>query len=188
MRDQGVAESLGKRVRRARQERGLTLREIESRSKVSATHVSEVERGKTSPTVGVLDRISAALGVSPGVLLEPVASMPPLRRSAGSRRRRTFTDTSAVVEGLTHRHGPSELSVLLVTVAPGGLFQDENPHPGEEFCYVLEGAAEVLVGEIPHVVTAGEAIHFRSAVAHAIRNATRSQLRFLWACRPRVAL
>ena len=44
--------------------KGLTLKEIEAKVGVSATHVSEVERGKTSPTVGALSKIAAALEVN----------------------------------------------------------------------------------------------------------------------------
>ncbi len=53
---------LGRRLRVARFERNLTLKEVAARCGMSATHISEVERGKTSPTIGALQRISAALG------------------------------------------------------------------------------------------------------------------------------
>jgi transcriptional regulator with XRE-family HTH domain len=53
---------LGHRLRVARFERNLTLKEVAARCGMSATHISEVERGKTSPTIGALQRISAALG------------------------------------------------------------------------------------------------------------------------------
>ena len=56
-------EELGRRLRRARFERGMTLKDVAARCGMSATHISEVERGKTSPTIGALQRISAALGL-----------------------------------------------------------------------------------------------------------------------------
>ena len=55
-------EQLGTRIRSVRKERGLTLKELERVSGFSATHISEIERGKTSPTIGALVRISNALG------------------------------------------------------------------------------------------------------------------------------
>jgi transcriptional regulator with XRE-family HTH domain len=54
-------EELGRRLRIARFERNLTLKEVANRCGMSATHISEVERGKTSPTIGALQRIAAAL-------------------------------------------------------------------------------------------------------------------------------
>lgn len=62
-------EDLGRRLRTARFERNLTLKEVARRSGMSATHISEVERGRTSPTIGALQRIAAALGESPATFV-----------------------------------------------------------------------------------------------------------------------
>jgi transcriptional regulator with XRE-family HTH domain len=62
---------LGRRIKLLRVARNLTLKEIEKRGHISATHVSEIERGKASPTVGALARIAQALGVRPATLIEP---------------------------------------------------------------------------------------------------------------------
>src|SRR5580765_4777324 len=65
------AHELGRRIKMLRIERGLTLKDLEERGDISATHVSEIERGKASPTVGALGRIARALGVRPATLVEP---------------------------------------------------------------------------------------------------------------------
>lgn len=61
---------LGRRVKQLRLQKGMTLKEIEAKVGVSATHVSEVERGKTSPTVGALSKIAAALEVNASYLID----------------------------------------------------------------------------------------------------------------------
>lgn len=187
MRDQAVAQALGRRVRRRRQANGLTLRDVEQRSGVSATHISEVERGKTSPTVGVLERISSALGVRPGELLDAPGAVPPLLQAPAERRKRVFAD-GASLEGLTHAHGPCEFSACLVELPAGARFQSEDPHPGEELCYVISGALEIQLGDVAHVLHAREAIHFRPSVPHTIANAAGSAARMVWVSRPRAAL
>lgn len=53
--------TLGRRIRKLRLERRLTLKQVESASGLSATHLSEIERGRTSPTIGALIRIARAL-------------------------------------------------------------------------------------------------------------------------------
>ena len=73
-----IGRSLGKRLRRIRQERGLTLKQIEAKVGVSATHVSEIERGNTSPTIRALERIASALGVAPSYLID-IPPLPGLR-------------------------------------------------------------------------------------------------------------
>ena len=43
---------IGRRIRTVRRERGLTLRQVAATAGLSATHISEIERGHTTPTVG----------------------------------------------------------------------------------------------------------------------------------------
>ena len=73
-----ISKSLGDRVRRTRQEKGLTLKQIEIKVGISATHVSEIERGNTSPTIGALEKIAEALGVLPSYLID-IPPLPDLR-------------------------------------------------------------------------------------------------------------
>lgn len=61
--------AVGARIRALRIRHGLTLKDVEARSGFSATHVSEIERGRTSPTIPVLVGIADALGVDPNALL-----------------------------------------------------------------------------------------------------------------------
>ena len=61
---------LGRRIKQLRLAQALTLKDIESKGGVSATHVSEIERGKTSPTVGALAKIAEALEVNPSFLVD----------------------------------------------------------------------------------------------------------------------
>ena len=64
------AHEVGRRIKRVRGERNLTLKMVESASGVSATHVSEIERGETIPTIKVLARIARALGKRAAFFLE----------------------------------------------------------------------------------------------------------------------
>ena len=56
-----TAENLGARVRALREAMSLSLRELAMRSGVSAPMLSQVERGETSPTLQVAERIAAGL-------------------------------------------------------------------------------------------------------------------------------
>jgi transcriptional regulator with XRE-family HTH domain len=182
-----VGNLIGERVRRIRQQKGLTLRAVELRARVSATHVSEIERGKTSPTVGVMRRIAAGLGVSPAELLDVPPEMAPFHQTQHQRRRYTLPEGRAELEGLTLAHGPSELSVHLLTLQAGGGIVEEG-HDGEEFCFVLEGAVEVHIDGAAHVVRRRDALHFRPRRTHEIRNTSQDVARLVWVARPRLAL
>lgn len=55
-------ERLGAALRAARAERGLSLRDVAEAAEISASMVSQLEAGKTSPSLSTLRRLAAALG------------------------------------------------------------------------------------------------------------------------------
>lgn len=52
---------LGRKIHRLRKEKLLTLKQLSEMSNVTATHISELERGLASPTINTLYRIAQAL-------------------------------------------------------------------------------------------------------------------------------
>jgi tetratricopeptide (TPR) repeat protein len=63
---------LGQRVRRLRNERGLTQTELAA-ARVSKEYISQIETGKTRPTQQMLDWLADRLGVDPHYLLDGVS-------------------------------------------------------------------------------------------------------------------
>ncbi len=61
---------LAKRLRETRQRQHMTLKDVERLSGFSSTHISEIERGRTSPTVKALMRIASALSKDPCYFVE----------------------------------------------------------------------------------------------------------------------
>ncbi len=183
-----IGKLLGTRIRRIRQEKGLTLKQIESRVGVSATHVSEIERGKTSPTIKALERIAQALQVPPAYLIDlPPVSVPSVTRL---RERNAVTVNGGMMhlEPLTDRLVASEMSIFVCTIQGGGHINGFPGHRGEEFCYVLKGFLEVTVDGTPQVLRPGDTMHFKATQPHHIRNLTHEPARALWAVRPKLTL
>ncbi|MEZ4648509.1 MAG: helix-turn-helix transcriptional regulator [Candidatus Eisenbacteria bacterium] len=63
-------EKVGHRIRQVRTEQQKTLRDVESASGFSSTHISEIERGRTCPTIGALIQIAEALDKDPSYFIE----------------------------------------------------------------------------------------------------------------------
>jgi transcriptional regulator with XRE-family HTH domain len=185
---EAVGKLLGRRIRRIRQEKGLTLKEIEGRVGVSATHISEIERGKTSPTIQALERIAQAMGVLPSHLIDlPQVTKPSVLRRQ-DRMSMAMNHGSIRIESLTDRGVCSEMSVFEAIIEGDGEVGGVSGHRGEEFCYVLDGFLEVVVDGTPYVVRQGDSIHFKAARPHQIRNLTHEPVRTLWAVRPKLIL
>jgi transcriptional regulator with XRE-family HTH domain len=69
----GLAQSFGANVRRLRHERGINLEAFADEVGMSYTYVGQLERGQRNPTLDVVERLAAVLGVDPLSLLQPVA-------------------------------------------------------------------------------------------------------------------
>ena len=74
----GLAQTFGQNVRRIRQEKGMTLEALADEVGLAYTYVGQIERGQRNPTLGVVERVAAALSVDPLALLK---SAEPVHRS-----------------------------------------------------------------------------------------------------------
>ena len=69
----GTAENyFGKHVKRLRAACGISQEELAFQAEVHASYVSQLERGRKSPSLGVILRISRALGTPAGELVGAV--------------------------------------------------------------------------------------------------------------------
>ena len=82
--------ALGARVRALREAMGLSLRDLAERTSVSAPMLSQVERGETSPTLAVAERIAAGLELTLSQLLrlDEGGHLVITRRGRGRKHRR----------------------------------------------------------------------------------------------------
>ena len=164
---------LGRRVRALRLQRGMTLKQVESACGLSATHLSEVERGRTSPTLGALTRLAGALGRETAYFLEP-EELPEvaLRRRADAKKATLAPGLSALT--LTGGIPGSQLNALELRFEPQGspTWSLESNEPDDEANYfVLEGAVTLRVGADSTRLEAGDAMQASLTRPHALARA-----------------
>lgn len=170
------AKEAGRRIRRLRAEQNLTLKMVEAASGVSATHVSEIERGETIPTIGALARIARALNKRTAFFLEENELADISVLTTESRVRETTTGGAASLERLTASIPGGCIQATRITLAPGrGHRGLKHSHDGVEALVVLGGRVRVEVGEASHELSAGDTIHFAASLPHAYVNASRDE-------------
>ncbi len=191
--------TLGARLREERDRRGLTLRELARRLEVSPSLVSQIETGKTQPSVRTLYAIVSELGVSLDEMFTPSAEDAEghaVRGEAASRRGTSATaPTSAPPAGLGRVQRANERSVidlgsgvrwerlttwndqdvdfLYAIYEAGGSSSPDGSlmrHNGREFGIVLSGTLGVTVGFEEYVLGPGDSIAFDSSVPHRLHN------------------
>ena len=182
-----LGEALGRRIRKARLERALTLEEVATRSGCSVGSLSQIERGIGNPSFNTLVKISHALDISVGRLLEAAGTHAPVVRR---EERRRLEGSGAVVEnGTTYElltpNLEGELEVLYMEIPPGAS-TEATPftHRGEEVGFILEGVHEVHLDGVTHVLREGDTICYRSTTPHWYRNPGPGTVRAIWIITP----
>jgi transcriptional regulator with XRE-family HTH domain len=155
-------EEVGQRIRLARFRRDMTLKEVATRSGMSATHISEIERGKTSPTIGALQRIAAALGERTAHFVEEQSSA----QAVVVRRNDRFIDYKCDeqkevqnMERLTSDVPWGTLCVIRKVAEPGDRV-DRPPALGEVVIHCAHGMVKFTVSGESHVLRDGDTIQF----------------------------
>jgi DNA-binding XRE family transcriptional regulator len=180
---EGVQTELGARLRAARMSRNLALRELSRRIGVSASMVSQIERGSVMPSVATLYRLVSELGISLDELFSgesagvaaidaPVSEArtapSPVQRKAD---RPTVTLASGVRwERLTSSPDP-QAEFIWSHYPVGGESCPADAlvrHGGREFGYVESGRLGVTIGFDTYELKAGDSISFDSSTPHRL--------------------
>jgi transcriptional regulator with XRE-family HTH domain len=164
---------LGRLIRRSREGR-FTVQQLGQRADVSPGLISQIERGQGNPSFQTLYKLSVALGLRIGDMLDnavaPLEDQLVVRKH--ERKRLQLGEHGLVWELLTPNL-QGELEMLRTSV-PSGFTNEENPfrHRGEECVLLLHGALEVSVAGRHFVLEEGDAITYDSGVPHWWRNSS----------------
>jgi transcriptional regulator with XRE-family HTH domain len=171
----------GFRLRMLREGMQLSLRDLAERSGVSAPMLSQVERGDTSPTLAVADKIAGGLELTLSQLLRLDESdgvsvvRAAQRRRAGGRRHR--------YEVLTPPLPGLRAEVSLHTLASGAATGEPDDPPmhepgSRETAVVEDGVLRFLCGGVAHQLAEGDSVTFDADLPHHFENPGAGETRF----------
>lgn len=195
---------IGRELRRAREQKKLSLRSVASAVGVSPSLLSQVETGKTQPSVGTLYALVSHLGLSLDALLhggdQPTAEAPPVSAPAeyaGGTHEAAFRGNTIqrsadnpVIEmqnGVTWERlavgGFTLVDPLVVTYEAGassGVDERMMRHAGIEFGYMLEGELTLKLDFDTFTLRAGDSFCFRSERPHLYTNTSSAPAKGVW--------
>ncbi len=174
-------QRIGARVRDLRGARGLTLEALADRSGVSRSMISVIERGESSPTAALLEKLASGLGVSLASLFDPpTPDRDPVARRAEQPQWRD--PASGYVRRNVSPAGASSPIQIVEVEFPAGArvafdsgARDTRVH---QQVWVLDGAIEVSVGDERHQLRTGDCLAFVLDRPTAFRNRTRKTARY----------
>jgi transcriptional regulator with XRE-family HTH domain len=174
--------AVGARVKSLREAMDLSLRDLADRSGVSAPMLSQVERGDTSPTLAVAQKIASGLDLTLSQLLRLDESGHVVVVKRGDRR--TRRKRGHAVAELTPPLPGQRADVSEHTLAPGaatGAADDPPMHePGSrETTVVLEGAVELFIDGQRHELAEGDSVTFDADLPHHFENNSEADARLI---------
>ena len=171
---EGGKESLGDRIRRVREMRGLTVKDLSSRTAIDIGILERTESGETIPALGQLVRLGRALDMKMGYFVSPgiEKSMTVVRKDE-RRPISRYGETKSMqygyfYESLAPEKADRLMEPFIVTLVPTAA-EELSTHAGQEFLYVLEGEMKVQVGDRVDILKLGDAVYYDSSQPHFVR-------------------
>ena len=159
--------NVGERIRQLRLGLGMSVRTLAAKTGFSPSLISQAEHGQVTPSIGSLERIAMALGVSLGKFFaEPETSTVRLVR-ASLRPKLTSTWSPVSIEALAPLDEAGKLEPVMLTMAPGGRSGIFPAAPGgEKFALVVEGEVTLTLGDEVYALRKADAITFIPAIPY----------------------
>jgi len=151
---------IGARIRQRRRELGLSLRELGTRTSLTASFLSQVENNQSSPSLASLQRIATALDVPMFTFLDGERQPSPVIR-ANERPRLYFRDPAVGYELLSRNLG-GQMMAVVIHLQPGGRRVAERlSKPTEELMHVLCGRLSITIDDQTFRLEPGDTICYR---------------------------
>jgi len=163
------------RIRQVREEKGLSVEDLSSRTGLSKGLLSDIEAGEIQPPLGAVIKIAKALDMHMGFLLSGKEDKPytivraekgkeVARHSSQKQKAYGYTYISLALHKKDRHMEP-----FIVNLTPSQIEEERSSHDGQEFIYVLEGEMGVYLENEYFVLKPGDAIYYDSTTPHLVK-------------------
>ena len=172
-------KKIGNKIKAFREFRQLSLADLAIQANLDEAQLQLIEDEGNVPSLGVLIKISRAMGVRIGTFLDDQETIGPALVNAGKAEETLSFSTKdestrehlnffSLAQAKAGRH----MEPFLVEIEPSEESDYKlSSHEGEEFIYVLEGRIEINYGKEVYLLQKGDTIYLDSVVAHNIHAA-----------------
>jgi transcriptional regulator with XRE-family HTH domain len=167
--------AVGEKIKKIREEKGISLQEFAKRSGFSSALLSQIENHLVSPPLGTLIKVAKALDVEIGCFFEDVREAPYTivrhneRKMISHVASRSGKKYGYFYESLAFDMKGRHMEPFIVTLEPATVKESHAfTHDGEEFIFVIDGRMKVTLGDHMDVLDPGDSIYYDSRIPHLI--------------------
>ncbi len=175
--DKSDVDEVGKRIKRLRQEKGISLDDLSNLTGFDVARLENIESGKEEPQLGTVMKLSKALDSAVGRLVSGVGNKfysitrknerkQIIRSSSATSKKNVYSYMSLAPE-VQGRH----MEALIVQLEKSEE-KDLSVHNGEEFIFVLEGVVSLTIGSETFELEPGDSAYYLSTTSHFITGKT----------------
>ena len=179
--------SPGERITELCRTYSVSRETLAERSGVSIELIRRIEEGGHIPDLAPLVKISRALGVRLGALLDDHEKLGPVITRAGAAGEAARFTTGLSAENADQKHeglifhalaadkNSRHMEPFIVDIDPHA-DQKKSTHEGEEFIYVLSGNIGIDYGQEKYSLNTGDSIYYDSIVPHRVTSSDSARI------------
>jgi transcriptional regulator with XRE-family HTH domain len=166
-------EDIGQRLRKIREEKGLSLEELSGLTGFDVPFLSSLEKNETQPQLGTVIKLSKALDSAFGRLVSGVGDKlysitrkderRTISRSTSRTGKKQVYTYKSLAPDVKGRH--MEALIVQLEEIPE---KEISVHDGEEFIFVLEGVVLLEIGNDSFELAAGDSAYYLSTTPHHV--------------------
>jgi len=155
------------KVKELRKKSGMTLKDLSEVTNLSSSFLSQVENGSSNLAISSLKKIAEAFDVNISIFFEEEKKDNfSYMRKKDDREVFQVDGLETIYTNLSGNFNQRILAPYILTLAPNQTKKNSFKFAGEEFYYVLKGAAKFTIDNKEYRIYEGDSIHFPSNLDH----------------------
>ncbi|MBK5203343.1 MAG: cupin domain-containing protein [Prolixibacteraceae bacterium] len=180
-------KNLGSKIKQIRESKQVSIKELSDCTSLEEELIKKIEEEKVVPSLAPMIKITRALGVRLGTLLDDNENLgPSVVRVGRNEKERLFISQGRKMNERLNFYSLAadkvgrNMEPFLIDIEP---LKDVktmlSSHEGEEFMYVLEGVVEINYGKDIYRLNPGDSIYLDSIVKHNVHAGDNKKARML---------
>jgi transcriptional regulator with XRE-family HTH domain len=174
---------VGQKIRALRLGNNLTQEELASRLELTKGYISQLENNKTSPSMATLFNILEVLGTDVHQFFSKENDQVVTFKEEDFYEKEDDA-LQHVISWIVPNAVKYEMEPIMIKIMPGGTSIKDDPHPGEEFGYILEGSVTLVLNTNKYTLKKGETFYYLANQPHYLMNHTNAPCKVLWISTP----
>ena len=179
--------TIGEKLKKTRNDKGMSLRELATKVELSASFLSQIEQGKASPSIENLKKIAHTLDVRISYLIEDeeddIRNIEFIKKENMKFLESKDSNIKMCIP-LSNSKEKNMENIIYEIGIDGESGREFYSHGGEEYIYIVSGELEVYVANKKYKMSAGDSLYFKSSLKHRFKNVSKKEVKALWVVSP----